>query len=70
MENYSEHVINKVTDTNDVGLFKGIANSLGKSVIEAVTTRHNYVIFSVFTVKNGESSSHVLGFLNSVFIEL
>lgn len=60
----------EITNESDGVIVQGIANSLGRSVIEATSERDNYVIFSIFTVIDGASSGKVLGLLNRIFITL
>lgn len=70
-EDFSDYIVKEITGDSDGIIIKGIANSLGKTVIEAASKRDDYVLFSIFSVNGGESSSgKYLGFLNSVFITL
>lgn len=67
---FSNHMVKKFSDESDNVLTRGIVNTLGKGYIEAATQHDNYVVFSTFTMKDGELSAKFIGILNGIFIQV
>ncbi len=67
---FSDHMVKKFSDESDNVLTRGIVNTLGRGYIEAATQRSNYVLFSTFTMTDGELSAKYIGLLNGIFIQV
>lgn len=67
---FSDHMVKKFSDESDNVLTRGVVNTLGRGYIEAATQRSNYVLFSTFTMTDGELSAKYIGLLNGIFIQL
>jgi hypothetical protein len=63
-------MVKEISKESDVVFLKGLTKLIGQPLIEAITTRDDYVIFSIFTINEGDNAYKAIGLLNKVFLKL
>lgn len=66
---FTEWTTNKLMEQAQTDMVKGLTSLFGNALIDSVTVRHNYILFSVFDVNYDKQDMKVLG-ISKIFIPL
>lgn len=59
--------VEEIQSQSETELEKIIEGVVGREVLELKTSRTNYVVFSIYTVDNGQDSMRYLGIISQFF---
>ncbi|MFE4711890.1 MULTISPECIES: hypothetical protein [unclassified Paenibacillus] len=69
-EDFVDYAIKNISEESGGKLGAGIANMIGKPVLNSVTERENYILFSIFKLPVLDGSNNYLGIFKLIFIKL
>ncbi|MFC3748670.1 hypothetical protein [Paenibacillus sp. GCM10012306] len=69
-EDFVDYAIKNVNVESGGKLAEGIANMIGKPVLNTLTERENYFLFSIFKLPGLDASNRYLGIFKLLFIKL
>jgi hypothetical protein len=69
-DEFVEYALKNVNEDGGSKLTEGIANAIGKPLLNSVTEREDYFFFSIYKLPDLEQSNKYLGIFKKVFIKL
>ncbi|MGF7049090.1 hypothetical protein J2T13_003598 [Paenibacillus sp. DS2015] len=69
-EDFVESAMKKMMGSGGSEFVEGITSLIGRPLLNSVTGRDNFIIFSIFNVPDGLENKKVLGVFKFIFIEI